>query len=72
MANWILHIKEIEDFPALDLNSSNLPSTIIFYPSVYFSLRWSLYNSFTELAKKYSPARTDQCYRGLSKLFALT
>jgi len=34
--------------------------------------RWSLYNSFTELAKKYSPARADQCYRGLSKLFALT
>ncbi len=33
--------------------------------------RWSLYNSFTELAKKYSPARADQCYRGLSRLFAL-
>tara|TARA_B100000609_G_C17204347_1_gene430002 strand:- start:1049 stop:1756 length:708 start_codon:yes stop_codon:yes gene_type:complete len=32
---------------------------------------WSLYNSFTELAKKYSPARSDQCYRGLAKLFAL-
>ena len=32
---------------------------------------WSLYNSFTELAKKYSPARADQCYRGLAKLFAL-
>ena len=34
--------------------------------------RWSLYNSFTELAKKYSPARADQCYRGLSKIFTLT
>jgi Domain of unknown function (DUF932) len=33
--------------------------------------RWSLYNSFTELAKKYSPARADKCYRGLSNLFAL-
>ena len=33
--------------------------------------RWSLYNSFTELAKKYSPARADKCYRGLTQLFAL-
>jgi uncharacterized protein DUF932 len=33
--------------------------------------RWSLYNSFTENAKKYSPARADRCYRGLSKMFAL-
>ncbi len=33
--------------------------------------RWSLYNSFTETAKKYSPARADQCYRRLAKLFGL-
>lgn len=34
--------------------------------------RWSLYNSFTEVAKKYTPARADQCYRGLGKLFDLS
>ena len=32
---------------------------------------WSLYNAFTELAKKYSPARADVCYRKLSELFIL-
>ena len=35
------------------------------------STRWSLYNSFTDTAKKYSPARADSCYRGLSRLFGL-
>ena len=33
--------------------------------------RWSLYNSFTETAKKYSPARADQCYQRLAKMFGL-
>ncbi len=33
--------------------------------------RWSLYNSFTETAKKYSPARADKCYRGLAQIFNL-
>jgi hypothetical protein len=33
--------------------------------------RWSLYNSFTETAKAYSPARADQCYRILARLFDL-
>ena len=33
--------------------------------------RWSLYNSFTETAKAYSPARADQCYRILARLFEL-
>ena len=33
--------------------------------------RWSLLNAFTETAKKYSPARADQCYRGLTRLFGL-
>ena len=33
--------------------------------------RWSLLNAFTENAKKYSPARADQCYRGLTRLFGL-
>ena len=33
---------------------------------------WSLYNGFTETAKKYSPMRADQCYRSLAKLFGLT
>jgi len=32
---------------------------------------WSLYNAFTELAKKYSPARADVCYRKLSEQFNL-
>ncbi len=32
---------------------------------------WSLYNSFTEIAKKYSPARADKCYRGLARLFEM-
>lgn len=33
--------------------------------------RWSLLNAFTENAKKYSPARADICYRGLTRLFGL-
>ena len=33
--------------------------------------RWSLLNAFTETAKKYSPARADLCYRGLTRLFGL-
>lgn len=33
--------------------------------------RWSLLNAFTEIAKKYSPARADLCYRGLTRLFGL-
>ena len=33
--------------------------------------RWSLLNAFTETAKKYSPARADQCYRNLTRLFGL-
>ena len=33
--------------------------------------KWSLYNSFTETAKKYSPARADKCYRGLAQIFNL-
>ncbi len=33
--------------------------------------RWALLNAFTENAKKYSPARADQCYRGLTRLFGL-
>jgi len=32
---------------------------------------WSLYNAFTETAKKYSPPRADYCYRTLSKIFKL-
>ncbi len=34
--------------------------------------RWSLYNAFTELAKKYTPARADTCYRKLGGLFELS
>jgi hypothetical protein len=34
--------------------------------------RWSLYNSFTEIAKKYTPVRANQCYKGLGKLFELS
>lgn len=33
--------------------------------------RWSLFNSFTQTAKKYTPARANKCYRGLSKMFDL-
>ena len=33
--------------------------------------RWALLNAFTENAKKYSSARADQCYRGLTRLFGL-
>ena len=33
--------------------------------------RWALLNAFTENAKKYSPARADICYRGLTRLFGL-
>jgi hypothetical protein len=30
-----------------------------------YPTRWSLYNSFTELAKKYTPPRADLAYRRL-------
>ena len=33
--------------------------------------RWSLYNAFTETAKKYTPPRADVCYRRLGGLFGL-
>ncbi|OGV40389.1 MAG: hypothetical protein A2X48_23565 [Lentisphaerae bacterium GWF2_49_21] len=33
--------------------------------------KWSLYNGFTETAKKYSPARADYCYRRLAGLFGM-
>lgn len=33
--------------------------------------KWSLYNGFTETAKKYSPARADYCYRKLAELFGM-
>lgn len=33
--------------------------------------RWSLYNSFTETAKSYSPARADRCYHTLAPIFGL-
>jgi hypothetical protein len=32
---------------------------------------WSLYNSFNEVAKKYSPVRADKTYRKLATFFAL-
>ncbi len=34
--------------------------------------KWSLYNAFTETAKKYSAAKADKCYRGLAEMFNLT
>ena len=37
-----------------------------------YPTRWSLYNSFTEVAKKYTPPRADQCYRRLGRLFELS
>ncbi len=33
--------------------------------------RWSLYNCFTEIAKKHTPVRANKCYRGLAELFKL-
>ena len=33
--------------------------------------QWNLLNAFTEIAKKYSPAKADNCYRGISRLFGL-
>jgi hypothetical protein len=38
-----------------------------------FSLpnRWSFLNAFTEVSKKYSPARADVCQRKLTRLFGL-
>lgn len=33
--------------------------------------KWNLHNAFTEVAKKYSPSRFDQCQRGLADLFRL-
>ena len=32
---------------------------------------WSLYNGYTQVMKKYSPAKADRTLRGLSKLFEL-
>lgn len=34
--------------------------------------RWSLYNACTEIAKKYTPARADKCYRKLGEIFELS
>ena len=33
--------------------------------------RWSFLNAFTEVSKKYSPARADVCQRKLTRLFGL-
>jgi len=33
--------------------------------------KWNFLNAFTETAKKYSPARADKCYLGLTSLFGL-
>ncbi len=33
--------------------------------------RWSFLNAFTEVSKKYSPARADTCQRKLTRLFGL-
>jgi len=35
------------------------------------NLKESLLNAFTEMSKKYSPARFDLCQRKLSELFKL-
>ena len=32
---------------------------------------WSLFNSVTEVCKKYTPARAQKCYTGLAKFFSL-
>ncbi len=33
--------------------------------------KWNLHNAFTEVAKKYTPTRFDQCQKGLADLFRL-
>jgi len=33
--------------------------------------QWSLMNAFTEIAHKYTPARSDTCHRKLTRLFGL-
>jgi hypothetical protein len=33
---------------------------------------WSLFNSFTEVAKKYGPERADTCHRTISNMFLLS
>ena len=33
------------------------------------STRWSLYNAFTEVAKKYSPEKHTKFYTGLNSIF---
>jgi hypothetical protein len=62
---------EIREIPSSDiipvLNEFKEPRHVEFSePS-----KWSLYNSFTETANKYSPARGDKCYRGLAQIFNL-
>lgn len=32
---------------------------------------WSLYNAFTEIAKKFPTMKADKCYRGLGQMFDL-
>ncbi len=49
------------------LNSFQNPT----YEEFSEKTKWSLYNSFTEIAQKYSPAKADQCYRGLARMFNL-
>ena len=41
------------------------------HPEFADPTRWNLYNSFTDQAKTYSPARADQCYRKLADIFGL-
>ena len=67
----VVQAAESKVIPSCDI----IPTLETYYepPHEDFSPRteWSLYNSFNEVAKKYSPARADKCYRGLARFFNL-
>ena len=62
---------ELDAIPSCDvvpvLKESRSPRHEEFSPRTV----WSLFNAFTELAKKYSPPRADKCYRRLASMFDL-
>jgi len=41
------------------------------YPAFAPRTEWSLYNSITEVAKKFQPQKAYSCYRGLAEIFQL-
>ena len=67
----VVQSAEIDAIPSCDvlsvLDEFRHPRHVDFSPRT----GWSLFNAFTELAKKYSPPRADKCYHRLAAIFGL-